>query len=259
MEASRLVLPHCENIDLNLGCPQGIARKGGYGAFLLPNYNQIEKIVRELRAEQIPYSVKIRLLPDLSSTLRLCELFQREGVLYITVHGRRKEEKREFTGPCNWDAIRQVVSNSSVPIIANGGIDSFESAQRCMQETGAAAVMSGEALLENPALFSPGTKELTVREVCEEYLDLEEQYPSLQKEIRKHLFKLLHRGLCVDVESRSQLADLRLITKEDKDRVRELIAHVERAVMEREGGEWLVQNSTLRSDSWYRRHRCSSV
>ena len=101
--------------------------------------------------------------------------------------------------------------------------------------------------------------ELTVREVCEEYLDLEEQYPSLQKEIRKHLFKLLHRGLCVDVESRSQLANLRLITKEDKDRVRELIAHVERAVMEREGGEWLVQNSTLRSDYWYRRHRCSSV
>ena len=257
MEASRLVLPYCKNIDLNLGCPQGIARKGGYGAFLLSNYDQIEKIVRELRMEKIPYSVKIRLLPDLSSTLRLCELFQREGVSFITVHGRLKEEKREFTGPCNWGAIRQIVSNSSVPIIANGGIDSLESAQRCIQETGVSAVMSGEALLENPTLFSPNTKELTVREVCEEYLDLEEQYPSLQKEIRKHLFKLLHRGLSVDVESRSQLANLRLITKQDKDRVRELIAHVESVMKEKEG-EWLIQNATLRSDSWYRRHRRSS-
>lgn len=117
--------------------------------------------------------------------------------------------------------------------------------------------MSGEALLENPTLFSPNPKELTVREVCEEYLDLEEQYPSLQKEIRKHLFKLLHRGLSVDVESRSQLANLRLITKHDKDRVRELIAHVEGVMKEKEG-EWLIHNATLRSDSWYRRHRRSS-
>lgn len=254
MEASRLVLPYCENIDLNLGCPQGIARKGRYGAYLLSDYNQIEKIVSEFRVEKIPYSVKIRLLPSLSSTLRLCEMLQREGVSYITVHGRLREEKREFTGPCNWDTIRQIVANSSVPIIANGGIDSYESAQRCIQETGASAVMSGEAILENPALFSPSIKELTVREVCEEYLDLEEKYPSLQKEVRKHLFKLLHRGLSVDVESRSQLANLRLITKEDKDRVRELIAHVESVMKEREG-EWRIQNCTLRGDSWYQRHR----
>ena len=53
MEASRLVLPYCKNIDLNLGCPQGIARKGQYGAFLLSNYDQIEKIVCEFRMEKI--------------------------------------------------------------------------------------------------------------------------------------------------------------------------------------------------------------
>lgn len=115
-EAAKEVLPYCENVDFNLGCPQGIARKGHYGAFLLPDYNQVQIISHRLNTESIPYSVKIRLLPDLSDTLRLCEMLQKENVTFITVHGRLKEQKRELTGECNWQAIATIVKNSNVPV-----------------------------------------------------------------------------------------------------------------------------------------------
>ena len=53
-----------------------------------------------------------------------------------------------------WDQIRDVVKTLSIPVIANGGISSAADAAALLEHTGAAAVMSGEALLENPALFA---------------------------------------------------------------------------------------------------------
>lgn len=114
--SAKQVLPYCQNIDLNLGCPQGIARKGYYGAYLLPDSDQIQKIVHRLKEESIPFSVKIRLLPDLRDTLRLCEMLQSEGARFITVHGRLREQKRELTGECNWHAIHSIVKASSIPV-----------------------------------------------------------------------------------------------------------------------------------------------
>lgn len=111
------MLPFCQNVDLNLGCPQGIARKGGYGAYLLPDYERVQSIVRRLHADGIPYSVKIRLLPSLSDTLRLCEMLQCEGALFITVHGRRKEQKRELCGECDWSSICAVRQHASIPVV----------------------------------------------------------------------------------------------------------------------------------------------
>ena len=72
----------------------------------------------------------------------------------LTVHGRTVESNKLFVGSANWDIIRQIKQTLSIPIIANGGIANYSDAIRCLQETGCDGVMSSEALLENPKLFS---------------------------------------------------------------------------------------------------------
>ena len=65
----------------------GIARKGKYGAYLLPDYDRIESIAKALNSEEVrvPFTAKIRLLPKMEDTLKLCLMLEREGAQLITV------------------------------------------------------------------------------------------------------------------------------------------------------------------------------
>lgn len=69
------------------------------------------------------------------------------------VHGRTVSSKKTTQGAANWDIIRKVKDAVSIPVVANGGIETGADAERLLEETGADAVMSSEGLLENPALF----------------------------------------------------------------------------------------------------------
>jgi tRNA-dihydrouridine synthase len=74
----------------------------------------------------------------------------------LTVHGRTRQEKGSRCNECDWDTIRRIKEHflGVLPIIANGGIESMADVHRCLEYTGADAVMVSEALLENPALFA---------------------------------------------------------------------------------------------------------
>jgi tRNA-dihydrouridine synthase len=50
---------------------------------------------------------------------------------------------------------QQVNAALSIPVIANGGVECAANALHLLASSGCAAVMSSEALLENPALFAP--------------------------------------------------------------------------------------------------------
>ena len=132
----------------------------GAGAFLLDEPELIEEIVRALtRSLSVPVSVKVRILPaadgsvDTPKTIAFCQRLEAAGASVICLHGRTRAQNKHLSGGCDWDAIKEAARVLNVPVVANGGISSADDAAACLAHTGAAAVMSSEALLENPALF----------------------------------------------------------------------------------------------------------
>ena len=97
-------------------------------------------------------------------------------------------------------------------MIANGGVASYSDAEACLEQTGAAAIMSSEALLENPALFcrnvDPRTGDfLDQDELARRYLQMCEKYPPSKglAMSRGHIFKLLHGGFKQRTHLRDEL------------------------------------------------------
>mmetsp|Transcript_32974 Transcript_32974/g.37419 ORF Transcript_32974/g.37419 Transcript_32974/m.37419 type:complete len:362 (-) Transcript_32974:18-1103(-) len=194
LKAARLVENECDAVDINLGCPQGIARKGHYGSFLLQEKDLIVSMVENLAQNlSIPVLCKIRILPAEEDTMNLVRAIEKAGCSILTVHGRTKEQNKDRTGTCDWDIIKRIKAELSIPVFANGGIYTFEDVQRCLEYTKCDGVMSSEALLENPALFSGQICDLN--ELAIEYLELAKEHSAELKAIKAHLFKMLYQGL----------------------------------------------------------------
>jgi len=208
LAAAKMVEDQCDAIDINLGCPQGIARSGHYGSFLLEEPELLERIVAKLHAElKVPVTAKIRLLPSLATTISLAKRLEAAGISVLTVHGRTKEEKKTEVGLCDWDAVMAIKKVMNIPVVLNGGIADYADYERAMQDTQVDGVMTSEAVLENPALFSKNTMPgdgsyATQIRLARSYLELCQQYDSesnkLMKYVRAHLFKILYWGLMQD-------------------------------------------------------------
>ena len=155
--AARHVAPYCDAVDLNLGCPQGIARKGHYGAFLQEDWSLVYNLINTLHRElDVPVTAKMRILDTKEKTLEYARTIVDAGASILTVHGRRREQKGHITGVADWDMIRYL--RESLPpetvIFANGNILQHEDLERCLADTGADAVMSAEGNLSDPSIFA---------------------------------------------------------------------------------------------------------
>lgn len=155
-EAARLAAPYCDAVDLNLGCPQGIARKGHYGAFLQEDWDLIYKLINKLHTElPIPVTAKFRIQETKEKTLEYAKMILSAGASIITVHGRRREQKGHNTGIADWSYIRYLRDNlpPETVIFANGNILAQGDIERCLEATGADGVMSAEGNLSDPSIF----------------------------------------------------------------------------------------------------------
>ncbi|PLN86635.1 putative dihydrouridine synthase family protein [Aspergillus taichungensis] len=164
LEASKHVAPYCDAVDLNLGCPQGIARKGHYGAFLQEDWDLIYKLINRLHNElPIPVTAKFRIQETKEKTLEYAKMILSAGASIITLHGRTREQKGHNTGIADWSYIRYLRDNlpPDTVIFANGNILSYGDLERCLEETGADGVMSAEGNLSDPSVFSPPPAEGT--------------------------------------------------------------------------------------------------
>lgn len=157
LAAAKYVAPYCDAIDLNLGCPQGIAKKGKYGAYLQEDQELIFSLVNVLHENlNIPVTVKIRILDSKERTLAYAQNVLKAGASIITVHGRTREMKGHKTGLADWSVIRFLRENlpSDTVIFANGNILKHKDLAHCLEVTGADAIMSAEGNLHDPAIFA---------------------------------------------------------------------------------------------------------
>ena len=196
LSAARHVEDHCDAVDINLGCPQGIAKKGNYGSFLLEKTELIVSMVSKLKHHlKVPVTVKMRCLPNEEDTLHLAKEIEKAGASLLTVHGRTRDHNKQTVGPANYPIIRKVKQALKIPVVLNGGISNFEDIEYALKYTGCDGVMSSESILEYPALFDP-SKIYDMDELTLEYFDFYEKYPgeATIKTVRAHLHKFMHSG-----------------------------------------------------------------
>lgn len=255
LEAAKRVEAYCDYIDINLGlvnhlivihlhfyywktlgiliiflllfsCPQRIARRGYYGAFLMENQPLIKSLVETLVLNlDVPVSCKIRIFPNLDDTISYAKMLEEAGCSLLAVHGRTRDQKDSTKFKADWAAIRAVKQALSIPVLANGNIRHMADVNSCLEETGVDGVLSAETLLENPALFAgyktvewreEGDKEgdLDQADLVVEYLKLCEKYPVPWRMIRSHVHKMLGDWFRVHPEVREELNKQSILTFE---------------------------------------------
>ena len=140
-------------IDINMGCPvKKIAKKGG-GSGLIREPDLAARIVEAVsQAVQVPVTVKTRLgwCGSDADPVTWCQQLQNAGAQLLTLHGRTREQG--FKGHADWQAIAQVKAALTIPVIANGDINTPDDAQRCLDITGADGVMVGRGSMGAPWL-----------------------------------------------------------------------------------------------------------
>jgi tRNA-dihydrouridine synthase B len=153
-----------DGIDINMGCPvPKISGKANSGAALMKDVDKAKSSVKALKNANlcVPVTVKTRLgWADDKDILDFAVEIEKAGAGAISLHGRTK--KQGYSGKANWERIGEVKKLLSIPLIANGDVNSQEDVQKCLEVTDADGVMIGRGALGNPWIFrTPNTNSQT--------------------------------------------------------------------------------------------------
>jgi len=190
-------------IDINMGCPAPKIVKNGDGSALLKEPKLIEEIVDAIvKVSNKPVTVKIRKGWDDSTinAIEVSKIIESKGASAISVHGRSREQF--YTGKADWNIIKEVKENVSIPVIGNGDVFTPEDAKAMLDYTGCDGVMIGRGARGNPWIFKRTVNYLDNKilieepsdidkiQMCIKHLELLTKYKKEHiavKEIRKHI------------------------------------------------------------------------
>ncbi len=175
-------------IDINMGCPvPKVALKSESGSALLKNPGKVEAIVKKVvNNVKTPVTVKIRSGWDASNinAVEIAQIIERAGASAITIHPRTRTQG--YSGHSDWNIIKKVKENVSIPVIGNGDILSCYDAKKMLEETKCDAVMIGRACIGNPWIIKE-TIQYLQSETIPVIVTTEERI----KMIKKHISYLL--------------------------------------------------------------------
>ena len=167
-EGARLALEisGCDFIDINMGCPMPKIANNGDGCGLMRTPELAGQIVSAVaKAVDVPVTVKCRLGWDKGNinVLDFTKRMEDCGASMVTVHGRTRAML--YSGVADWDYIRKVKEQLSIPVIANGDIVDAASAQKCLKWTGADGIMIGRATFGDPWIFQQVSASMAGKEI----------------------------------------------------------------------------------------------
>lgn len=200
-------------LDINMGCPAPKIVKNGDGCALMRDEVLAGKIAESVvKATHIPVSVKFRAGWDKDSinAVSFAKTMENAGVSCVTVHGRTKDQF--YSGNADYEIIKQVREAVKIPVVANGDVVDFKTAENIVQKTGCSSIMIGRGSLGNPFIFKeikayfegnattsiPSSEKkkalLRLLELMEEYKNERIGVPEMRKHFAWYLKGIPHSG-----------------------------------------------------------------
>ena len=154
-EAARYNVDHgAQIIDINMGCPAKKVCNAWAGSALMRDEALVARILEAVvAAVEVPVTLKIRTgwAAGQRNALTIARIAESAGIAALAVHGRTRDQ--QYTGVAEYDTIAAIKSALSIPVIANGDVDSPQKAALVLAHTGADAVMIGRAAQGRPWIF----------------------------------------------------------------------------------------------------------
>lgn len=141
-------------IDINMGCPAKKVCRKAAGSALLADEGLVGRILDAVvAAVDVPVTLKYRIGVDANriNGVRVARLAEDAGIAALAVHGRTRDQ--HYRGHARYTTIRAIKAAVSIPVLANGDIDSPLKAARVLADTGADGLMIGRAACRRPWLF----------------------------------------------------------------------------------------------------------
>lgn len=149
---SKVMKFHPDIIDINMGCPAPKIVNNGDGSALMKDPKLMGRIMRAVAdVSPVPVTAKIRKGWEEDNSLICARILEENGAAAVAVHGRTRREF--YSGRADWDAIKRIKAELSVPVIGNGDIFTADDAVRMFENTGCDAVMVARGAQGNPWLF----------------------------------------------------------------------------------------------------------
>ncbi|MDP3847468.1 MAG: tRNA dihydrouridine synthase DusB [Pseudomonas sp.] len=152
--ARRNVEMGAQIIDINMGCPAKKVCNKAAGSALMKDESLVAEILQAVvAAVTVPVTLKIRTGWDREhkNGINIAKIAEQSGISALAVHGRTRADL--YTGDAEYETIAAIKQAVSIPVFANGDIDSPEKARQVLAATGVDGLLIGRAAQGRPWIF----------------------------------------------------------------------------------------------------------